>query len=563
VAACAGPSDPRLVVASQRIVALTKPEILNTIATLLGTTAADAIANDPTFRILPEERDLRFPPSSNLNEVQGITGDPDSLPLLDDVAAAAGKYVFDNFAPVTGCTSATDACSTDYLTRLAARAFRRSITSAEQSRLTGLFNDSRGQVAYGFPITSTVEEATQNAVYGILMAPQMLWRTEVGDPSKASTTPAGVPLTDDELATLLAFTLTDAPPDATLLAAAAGGQLAGNPANLLAQAERILTTQAARDWLSHIMFVYYRLSQLYDASPDPNKFPVLGSSRPILADMHDEAQRFVDYTLWNGGLTDILLSRTTFLNTTLANQIYMVSPPTGATATNFVQTNLPEGQRSGIITNAAFLTSVAGADRESVVRRGRLIMSTLTCLPSPAPPADVAQAVYMAKVAFDTQTAQEQVAYRASVAVCAGCHAAFDGYGLALDGYDDIARVRTTVTIADGMGGTKTVAVDPHATLPPALGTVSVAGAVDMAQKIAASDVFLHCQARNVLQLALADANDSYVEMPTPAGVDPPAAGCAALDVAQRYTQASGSTFADLLRAVVASPAFSLRKQDP
>src|SRR4029077_10911849 len=113
--------------------------------------------------------------------------------------------------------------------------------AAEQSRLTGLFSASRSQVAYGFPITSTVEEATQNAVYGILMAPQMLWRTEVGDPSKASTTPAGVPLTDDELATLLAFTLTDAPPDATLLAAAAGGQLAGNPANLLAQAERILT----------------------------------------------------------------------------------------------------------------------------------------------------------------------------------------------------------------------------------------------------------------------------------------------------------------------------------
>jgi len=563
VAPCTGASDPRLVVAQQRFVQLSKPEIINTLGALISPAAATAIANDPSISALPEERDLRFPPLSNLNEVEGITSDPDSLPLINGIVTAAAQYVHDNFPAVTGCTTSTDSCAATYLSKFAASAYRRAVTTNEQTRIQGLYDISKSQIVNGWQVTGTIEEATQNTVYGILMSPQMLWRSEIGDSTKAQTSPAGIPLTDDEVASALSYYLTDGPPDATLLSAAASHSLAGNPSNIASQTTRLLGTPAAKTWLSQSMFVYYRFSQLYDASPDPGKFPILTSFPNVIVDMHNEAQQFLNYVLWNGNLTDVLLSRTTFLNTTLANQIYKVTPPNGATDTNFVQTTLPMDQRSGIITNAAYITSKAGADRESVVQRARLIKDTLLCLTTNAPPPDIAAAVQAAKMAFETQTAQEQVAYRKSIPLCNSCHGSFDSYGLVLDGYDNLAAVRTTVTISDGMGGTKTVPVDPHANLPPTLGGGPVANAIDLSTALAGSDVFLHCQARNALQLAMAYVNTAYVEMPTPSDVSPAAAGCAALDVSQRYTAASGKTFSDLLRAVIASPTFTLRASNP
>ena len=76
-----------------------------------------------------------------------------------------------------------------------------------------------------------------------------------------------------------------------------------------------------------------------------------------------EARKFLDNALWNGNLTDLLLSRTAFLNTSLAANIYEVPVPAGATATSFVQTTLPADQRSGLLTNAAFLTARARSGR--------------------------------------------------------------------------------------------------------------------------------------------------------------------------------------------------------
>ena len=56
---------------------------------------------------------------------------------------------------------------------------------------------------------------------------------------------------------------------------------------------------------------------------------------------------FVDLVLWSGDLTDLLTSRATYLNTTLAC-IYGVPAPPGATATTFVRAMLPVAERSGL-----------------------------------------------------------------------------------------------------------------------------------------------------------------------------------------------------------------------
>jgi len=434
----------------------------------------------------------------------------------------------------------------------AANAYRRPLTSAEQGRVTGLYNGLRTMTVNGYTITSTIQEATQNAVYAILSSPQTLYRTELGAgqapvPATA-TTPAGIPLTQSELATELAFFLTDAPPDPTLLDLANRGML--TQANLPAQVNRILGTQAAKDWMTTIMFTFYKLNLLYNVANtvDGGLFPDFNAQ--LLTDMHTESQKFLDNTLWNGTLVDLLTSRTTFLNSNLASVIYKVPPPAGASATNFVQTTLPADQRAGMLTNAGFITSRARSNRGSVVARGLVIQETMLCMVTPGPPDSLKGAVATALNNLDMQTVHQQVATRAN-GVCGQCHSHFDPFGLVLDNYDNIARYRTI----DDLGKP----VDATTSMPAELGGEPVTNAIDFAQKLAANPGFANCMAETVLQYAMTDLYSAPVTVPTLPGITPVVAGCATADVAQRYNATSTKTFSDIVRAVATAPAFTLR----
>jgi Protein of unknown function (DUF1592)/Protein of unknown function (DUF1588) len=391
-----------------------------------------------------------------------------------------------------------------------------------------------------------VQEATSNAVYALFSSPQLLWRWEIGNPAMASTSPPGIPLTDAELASHLSFFLTDQPPDDTLLTAANSGSLR---ANLGQHVDRILATQPAKDWLRTIVETIYLINQLPNAAPDPQKFPIF--SPALVTDMLAESRKFLDQALWSGNLTDIFISRTTFLNAGLATNIYNVPIPSGATDTNFVKTTLPSDQRSGILTNAAFITSRGRSDGLGlVIPRGKAIAAAILCFPPNPPPDTIADQVQMAKKAFETQTAQEQVQSRKDVALCNSCHGQFDAYGLVLDYYDNLGRYRTLDDLNKP--------VDGHTNLPAALGGDVVTSGVDLAQKLAASPAFTNCIARTVLQYAMVDGN-ANVELPLP----PAKPGCAAADVVEKYNKASNKTFAELVRATTATPAFTLRRAAP
>ena len=296
-AACAGPSDARLVVAGQRILRLTGTETINTVRYLINDAEAAALLSAgilPTDETNPAKRN--FLPSQETSINAG------NYQTIASVASHVHDYVLANFATATGCTTATDACATAYLDKLAAKAYRRQLTPDERSRFTALYTKLRtSQTVNGYEVTFTVEEATSYAVEALLSSPQMLWRWELGDPAMASTSPAGIPLTDQELATHLAFFMTDQPPDDTLRAAANAGTLR---ANLAAHVEALLASQTARDWLRTIMETYFLINKLPDASVDPAKFPIFTPS--LVSDLGIEARKFLDNVLWSGNLTDLL-----------------------------------------------------------------------------------------------------------------------------------------------------------------------------------------------------------------------------------------------------------------
>jgi hypothetical protein len=534
------PSDPRLLLADQRILPLTSTEMVNTVRYLIDDTEATKLVTDGVVTgddSVPSLR--RFPP------LQTALIDGNSFPERDRVASHVADYVLANFETVGPCgTSPSDDCAKTYLAKLAGKAYRRQPTADELTRVSALYNKLRsGQTVNGYQVTYTIEEATSLAIQALLMSPQVLWRWEIGDP--ASTSLAGVPLTDQELATQLAFFFTDQPPDSALLNIANAGQLR---ANLTTYVNALLTSQTAQDWLRTIMETYFRVNTLPRVTRDPAQVPTFNAA--LAVDMGIETQMFLDHVLWKEDLSGLLLSRRAFLNTNLASNIYALDPPpAGSSITTFAETALPIAERSGLLTNPGFLTVASPADpHHALVPRGLLVASLFLCRPRPPVHPDGLRDP--SSKPFSAQTSQEQVATR-GVVPCNACHPQFDPYGLALDNYDGIGRYRTI----DDLGQP----VDAHAQLPADLGGFEVANAVELAQALSTKPEFTSCMARALLQYAMVDAATT-VEVPLSSAHQ---SGCATADLVQRYQTAGGSTFTDLVRATVAAPAFGVRRAAP
>jgi len=97
--------------------------------------------------------------------------------------------------------------------------------------------------------------------------------------------------------------------------------------------------------------------------------------------------------------------------------------------------------------------------------------------------------------------------------------------------------------------------IDGTTNLPPDVGGQTVHSAVELAEVLSKSTVFMNCMAKTMLQYGM---TDSTVELPVPAKNQ---RGCAAAGVANAVQRSSTQSFTDMVRAVAASPAFVLRKQ--
>jgi hypothetical protein len=533
-------ADPAQVIAPQRIALLTSTQLMNTIR-LISDVPAKMIIDMGTFPVITDGT-VRFPPprTEQYKQIQ----DPETLTPFVNTAQRVGDYVRDNFATVTGCSTATDQCATDYLNKLAIRAYRRQLVGDEQARFTELYGSLKSQIINNYQVTMTVQQATGEAVMALLLSPQVLWRWELG--SQTSTSPPGVYLTDAEIASNLSFFLTDRPPDEPLIADARAGTLR---ANIATHVDRILGTEASRAWLTKVISLYFLLNQLPGVGIDATKFPIVGGGG-LYIDLMEESRLFLNDVMWNGKVMDLITSRKAFLNSNLASMVYKVPVPAGATPTNFVETQLNPAERSGILTSAPFVTTRARAEGVGVVPRGLGVNALFLCLETPSPPLNIAGEggpVEMQKAMLDTMTAQQQVQARVADGRCGVCHKHFDPYGLVLDWYDVIGRFRVTDDL--------NMPVNGSTVLPETVGGKTVQSAVELAEVLSKRDSFVNCMSKSMLQYALLDV---AVEVPAPVSNVP---GCAVAGVAHEVRRSSKQSFTDLTRAVATSHAFVLRKQ--
>jgi len=377
----------------------------------------------PQFAFLPDPKVLGF---TNFSSSQ--TG---SLVWAEQYEAAAesiAKLVAADPTMLTGCDASVKgetACAQPYLFDLAKRAYRRPLTDAEKQSLTSLLSLSADTVPYQNRLWLSIE--------GILLSPKFLFRPEFGQTSKAVA--KGIPLTSYEIATRLSYFVRGSIPDAELTASADSGNLS-NPAEIKRQAQRLLLQQSSQDHLVLFHEQWLGIDTISALTKDPTVYP---NFSPLLAaEFGQETQTFLQNVLFKnpGTFTDLFTANYTFANADVA-AFYGVAPP----ANDWDMVQLDPSQRSGILTQASLLGTLAKDTQTDPVRRGKFILNQILCqtIPSPTP------AIVALFQPMDTsQTMRVQFEQHRDDMICATCHDLIDPLGLPFEHYDGTGAWRDT-----------------------------------------------------------------------------------------------------------------------
>jgi hypothetical protein len=455
-ASCTGPATA---LPASRIWRLSATQWKNTVATALGVSPPD-VSGFP-----PDQIDPRTGYSDD------STGDKVTLALASayfdkgDVAATQGATAAIAAMPCLGATPVTAACQQMFVSSYGAKLFRRALTPAETTSYAGFL---AGQLQ-----ADPAPQAIASSLKVMMLSPNFIFRTELGN-SK----PGAVDLTNDEIASLLSYSIADVPPDAQLQAA----QLS-DPTVRTAQAERLAALSGAKDKLNGFWAQYLALG-------DQPTTPGLDQST------YNEATTFFSKVVFdNGGtLKDLLTAPYTYADKTIA-AVYGTTQPD---ATGKLM--LDPKQRAGFLTSVAMLSQTsAPSQAATVIHRGLLVRERVLCQIPPPPPATVVPDPTQIQMAGTNATARQNYdLFTMTHQSCNACHSFFQPLGLAFEAYDANGKFRTQYPAPISMP------IDTSGTLDTAGDAAGAyADVVGMAQNLGKSQMAQYCMAQQFAEYAL------------------------------------------------------------
>jgi hypothetical protein len=449
-AACEA-TQGKLDVGLTRLRRLTRVELDNTVRSLFGIEARGVETIAPDERIGPFSSNAIAPPTDLLIEQY--------QELAERVALEAGAQMAE-IAPCNLAADTTGTCATEFVKALGARAFRRPLVDAEVAAYVGLYDTVRqlSDAAGGF--TAVVE--------GLLQSPFFLYHSDASSPGAPSATP--VLLDQHALASRLSYFLWGTMPDAELFSAADAGTLA-DPTAVSAQVTRLLSSPRAVEAIANFHAQWLGFADLSEKQKDPAIYPDF--NQDVSLSMLQETTDFTRSVVLEGdGLLKTLLTSNLAFPRGPLFELYGVTQPVGFLPGTAVA--LDATRRSGILTQAAFLTRHAHGNQTSPVHRGILVRENLLCQPIDPPPANVAASPPPPTPATSTR---ERFAQHVADGTCAGCHSLIDPIGLGFEHYDAVGAYREVdgqgpvdasgefTNVRDDLAGTFTNAVELTAML--------------------------------------------------------------------------------------------------
>jgi hypothetical protein len=317
------------------------------------------------------------------------------------------------------------------LLKFAARAYRRPLAQAQRDGILGYYRELREESGL------THEEAMRDSIASVLMSPYFSYRIDLVDEA-GRTTAATAPLSDFSLASRLSYFLWSSMPDEELIARAAAGDLRKRDV-LVAQTRRMLKHERARamaiefggNWLDFRRFEEHN-------AVDRERFASFDNE--LRQAMFEEPVRFLTDVIRNDRpVLDLLYAGHTFVNPTLARHYGMTAAATAPDEWVRVD-NAREYGRGGVLPMAVFQTQNAPGLRTSPVKRGYWVARRVLGEVIPPPPAAVPE-LPNDEAKLDLPLPEVLKKHRENPA-CASCHARFDSFGLAFEGYGPIGERR-------------------------------------------------------------------------------------------------------------------------
>ncbi len=228
-------------------------------------------------------------------------------------------------------------------------------------------------------------------------------------------------------------------PDDELLRHAASGDLE-RPDVLLAQTRRMLkdgrvsglATEFTGNWLD---FRHFETNN----SVDRERFPAFNND--LREAMFQEPVHFVeDAVRHDRSVLDLVYGNYTFVNPALAKHYGM--PEVKGDMDTWVRVDDAEKYgRGGLLPMAVFLTQNSPGLRTSPVKRGHWVVQRVLGEVIPPPPPVVPE--LPSDEAKSDLPVREMLAKHRENPMCAACHARFDSFGLAFEGYGPVGSARS------------------------------------------------------------------------------------------------------------------------
>ena len=333
----------------------------------------------------------------------------------------------------------------DAVRRFARRAYRRPSRAADMRSALAFFDRVR-------PTVSTFEQALRETLAMMLISPDFLFLVE-------NSGRKGGRLDDHELATRLSYFLWSTMPDERLMALADRGRL-GDQEVLRGEALRMLDDPRSSSFVNQFTDQWLDLGGVDRIAVNPNYYPDFDLS--LKADMRSETQQYFA-TLLREDLSALNLLRSDFavVNERMARHYGLAGPRGGAFERVFL---LGADRVGGLLTHASVLLSNSTGEDSHPVERGVWIRTVLLGDPPASPPPAVPN---LASSPPETGLLpiRKQLELHRDNAACAHCHRRIDPWGIALERFDAVGKVRDSILRRSGEREERH-AVDASTTLP-------------------------------------------------------------------------------------------------
>ena len=293
------------------------------------------------------------------------------------------------------------------------------------------------QLAYRRPLTDE-QKADLAAIYAVGVAPEVAAkRAFIFTLSNPAFLYPGIgPQDDYAVASRLALALWDSVPDATLLKAAAAGQLK-TEAQVRQQARRMMKDPRAKAKLRDFLHDWLHVEEGAEIAKDQKEYP--GFDQGLVMDLRTSLDLFAESVVWseNSDYRQLLLADTILMNERLAKFYGQKVAPGGG----FQPVKMDADQRAGVLTHPYLLATFAYTKSTSPIHRGVFVTRNILGRMLKPPPMAIA---FMDDKFDPSFTMREKVTELTSKPACMSCHVTINPLGFSFERFDAVGRVRAT-----------------------------------------------------------------------------------------------------------------------